>query len=153
MESWLDESWKLRVASFGDRVAVRFTDIMSRLDKKVIKRSKLCAVRMTKADTTRGIWSFRVQSQGSPDSHLVNLKLVSKGVAPTAPAEQDFETNCDCGHWQFWGPDYSAAQQGYLRGRKRSNGAAPDIRDPRRRKLVCKHVVAAFQHLTKSRQK
>jgi hypothetical protein len=62
--------------------------------------------------------------------------------------QRDIKVSCTCKFWKNNGPDYNANQQGYSE-RSFSNLASPDVRDPDRQFLICKHVFAALSKFKK----
>lgn len=98
-------------------------------------------------------WWYRVVSQsGNPSGYLVRFHVV---MDPTLREElqgaEDYPVGklpvlvgCTCPAWRYWGADYNANSLEYLDGKPRSNLNPPDIHDPERKNLVCKHVHAAI---------
>jgi len=58
---------------------------------------------------------------------------------------RDVFVSCTCNFWQYNGPDYNANEQGYSE-RTFSDLSEPEIRDPDRENLLCKHAYKALKH-------
>lgn len=58
---------------------------------------------------------------------------------------RDVFVSCTCDFWHYNGPDYNAVQQGYSE-RQFSDLSSPDIKDPDREYLICKHVYKVLKH-------
>lgn len=56
---------------------------------------------------------------------------------------RDIKVSCNCKFWKNNGPDYNANQNNYGE-RSYSSLEPPDVRDPDRKFLICKHVYAAL---------
>ena len=72
-------------------------------------------------------------------------------VVLTAPRNRYVIVDCDCGYHSMWGAEYNLNQRNAA-DIVRSDGSAPDVRDPTRKKIACKHAVA-FLHKLISRNK
>lgn len=62
-------------------------------------------------------------------------------------SDQHAMVTCSCNSWRYDGTDYNAQKGNYLLFGARSNGQAPNIRDPRRVNSLCKHTWAILKHL------
>ena len=122
---------------------------MDQLKKKTVKRfhhlAGRCKATLAHADPARGTWRFRVkggEDYSSPKGWVVTLS--SKRVGNLRKVDKlPVYARCTCPAWVWWGPDHNAYVRGFLNGRPRSNLKPPTVRDPRRRRWVCKHVIAA----------
>ena len=63
--------------------------------------------------------------------------------------DRDVYVSCTCKYWKWNGPDFNANNQGYSE-RTFSNLESPDVRDPNRENLICKHVYAVLKHFNKN---
>ena len=128
-------------------------------------------IKLVRADPKRGIWTFRVpgcRSQGStvcPENskmmYTTKLKGLKRGNISSDVKDQkkgnikklqhaDVQVLCDCPYFKWGGPEYNAKRGNYLY-QKTADGTAsePNIRDPERVNLVCKHIIAVFDILKK----
>jgi len=126
------------------RIALRYLDVLKQINPKIIQRAKKCTARLVRANPKQSFWVFQVHSAGSPNTHTVKVSFVARGRVKDVN-KMDVHVSCTCEHWIWWGPDFNAKKNNYLQGKQRSNGAAPNIRDPNRINMVCKHVVAASE--------
>lgn len=134
----------------GIRTAKTFNDLLRATRYfKIKERGKRCQVKMTRSDLKLKYWEFRVKGNevwSSPQPHLVQIHLLPN------PRTKDIrqlhvKVTCDCEYWQYYGPDFNAHTQKYLLDRPKSDGSPPDVRDPNRQHLICKHVWAIGQVL------
>lgn len=115
--------------------------IVKRLDRKVENKAGGCNVKLRRADPNRGNWTFQVNCPrgGSGRAHVVKVKGYPKGSSNRL-GSMPIEVTCDCEFWRWNGPDFNAKANDYLLGKPKSDGSAPNIRDPGRVFKVCKHV-------------
>ena len=98
-------------------------------------------------DRENKTWTYKVkgyEKKSDPHGHLVNVRL---GKMPNQKQKKfnilnlPIHVSCDCKFWKYWGPDYNSGRaKSYLLGPHKSDGSAPNIRDPKRVNLICKHV-------------
>lgn len=125
------------------RIAAQWGDIVRNLNPEVVAAAEGCQVKMKKADPRNKRWTFSVHDpNGSGKSHVVHLKVVPRGNTSDL-TKLDLKVGCSCGFWKWQGPDYHAATDGYLDQKKRSDGSAPNVKDPKGINRICKHVYAA----------
>lgn len=109
--------------------------------------SPKCLVSKLREDTKNRTWSFHVKGMkkdSDPKGHVVFVRLEND------PKEKNLmktrvHVSCSCPFWKYWGPDYNAKNLEYLEGKPKSNGGAPNDRDPGRQNKICKHVYAIGQ--------
>lgn len=124
-----------------EKSAVTLWDLRRRTSPFSKKYVPGCTARLLRTEAKRGRWLFRVTCS-KPDSkkegHIVRIRIL-KGKGRKM-VTRDVQVSCSCGAWKYWGADFNAAGGEYLEGPPRSDGSAPDIRDPGRTYLICKHV-------------
>lgn len=130
------------IALVKHKTAMVWADITRGLDPTIVKAAQSCTVRLKRADPDEGRWTFTVASRGSGSQHTVHVKAARKAKSNQVPSS-DLKMGCSCEFWKWQGPDYHASKHGYLVDHKRSNGSAPNVRDPKGVNRVCKHVYAA----------
>lgn len=131
----LDGSYKVWI----EKSAIRLWDLRGQTSPFSKKRAPNCTARTLRTEKDRSRWLFSVKcfEHYSKGPHIVRIRaLPGKGHKL---ATRDVVVSCSCPFWVYWGPDYNAAQGGFSES-IRSNGAAPNIRDPSRKNLICKHV-------------
>jgi hypothetical protein len=72
--------------------------------------------------------------------YKVNLKV---------DKENNVFVNCDCGFWQYQGPEYHAVQKNYLLGKPKGTASKPVEKDPQENNLLCKHTYAVLENVFK----
>jgi len=65
------------------------------------------------------------------------------------PNKLHVRANCTCNSWLYWGAQYNAVTQDYHTGEIRIKFTPPNKRDPYRKFLVCKHVLACIPIVAK----
>jgi len=102
----------------------------------------------------RNRWVYRV------GDYLVRLRIIkipysiSRKMTPAQLKKEkkikdrDVYVSCTCDFWKWGGPDFNANEQDYSE-RSFSDLSSPDIRDPQRENLICKHVYAALKKFKK----
>lgn len=127
----------------GDRlkVAVKLSEITDGLSDKVQQGSRKCKVAVRRVDVKNLRWIFAVNCGNG-------LKVV-KLQAARAPnvvklGKMDLKLSCSCAYWQWQGPEYHAKTRGYLLGSPKGTATTPDIKDPLKTQLVCKHVASVL---------
>lgn len=119
--------------------------------------SPKCTVKEMRKDAENRTWSYLVRGNkkdSDPRGHVVYIQL---GKDPKEKNIQKLPVKvaCSCPFWKWYGPDYNSKQKKYLYedGHNRSNGQAPNIRDPGRKNKICKHVYAVgkvFNHFAET---
>lgn len=123
-------------------MAIKLTDLRNQTSQFSKKRTPNCSGSMLRAEPSRSRWLFRVKCNESYSKgpHVVRIKALPGEEHQLR--DREVAVTCSCPFWVYWGPDYNAAQGGFSEA-IRSNGAPPDIRDPSRQNLICKHVWVA----------
>lgn len=129
------------------RTALTALDLLSETSKKSIKYESGCKARLKKAAPKSSRWAFTVKcdESWSEGPYTVRFKFL-KGKTKD-PMLRDVEVSCECKAWRFNGADYNALANDYSE-RQQSNGEAPNVRDRRRKYLICKHVAACIPLLS-----
>lgn len=117
---------------------------LKRLDKHHVRYAPRVSIRRIPY-AKKGYHKFVVKGN-MPWSEPSQLVWVFADPAK-ALTDQHAMVTCSCNSWRYDGSDYNAQKGNYLLFGARSNGQAPDIRDPRRRRTVCKHIWAVLKHL------
>ena len=63
----------------------------------------------------------------------------------------DVRIYCSCPYMTFWGPGWNSKIEGF-RLWQMGKDLPPDIRDPKRKNKICKHIIAAFQRIPRETQ-
>ena len=111
---------------------------------KSVKYEKGCTATITKNMPNVGRWMFSVKcnEKWSKGPYIVRFRLL-KGQKSSNMIDRDIEVSCNCNAWKYNGADYNATNKDYSE-REYSNGDAPNIRDKKRKYLICKHVAACI---------
>jgi hypothetical protein len=56
---------------------------------------------------------------------------------------------CNCPAWKWWGSGYNASNEDYRIRKTSGDEVEPNVRDPKRRNKLCKHVVACLDEIKK----
>jgi hypothetical protein len=136
--TWVEVNREARIAMTVDQL-IQQTSEFSR------RKAPNCRANLFRTEAKFGRWTFRVrcsESYSSPAGHLTRIQLDPEFEGESV-AESDIFVSCSCPAWKYWGADYNSKTKGYLEGPQRSDGSPPDIRDPGRRNMICKHVASA----------
>lgn len=126
---------------FSIKTADTMAMILRRVSPKVKQRAKERPARITGVDRQRNLWFFqsgeyfqRLRAIPRPGSKAQNIR------------HMDVLVSCSCPFWQWQGPEHWSKENEYLYNRNRTRGTAayPEVRDPKFRHAVCKHVVSVF---------
>jgi len=132
----------LDLFDWENRIAASMEDLMRATSQFSRKNAPRCNARLLKADTKNAMFTYRVVSymKGSdPRGHIVTVTL-NKDPEQKDLRKLDIKLGCSCPFWKWWGPDFNAKNNDYLKGKPLSDGSAPEIRDPERKNKICKHV-------------
>ena len=128
------------------RVASTISEVIEGLDPAIEGRGASCSVEIRRVDTSNLRWLFAVNCGNG--AKVVRVKASRVGNIVRL-AKMDLRVTCSCLAWQYLGPEYHAKKEEYLDGKPRGTASTPDIRDPKRDHLVCKHVAAVLGHIRK----
>lgn len=116
------------------------------------QRAPNTSVTIVKADPKKMTWTYKVTGKekwSKKGGHIVNIVLEKqKGMKDFR--EMQIKVTCDCEFWKYWGPDFNSGNGGrgldpYRLGPSKIDpgvSPAPNVRDPGRRNMICKHVAA-----------
>jgi len=142
--SFIVELFRLGSApEFRLRTAATLDTLVDGLNPKTVERAKKCQVDLRRVDTKNLRWIFSVDCGNGPK--VVKLKAAKRGRS-TKFRLQDFHVACSCPAWRWQGPEYHSTTRDFQDPRTPLQGTAtpPDIRDPQRINMICKHVAAVL---------
>lgn len=122
--------------------------LKSDLDGGIKSRSKGVKTKLIRKDVKNARWIFNATSGN--DTYTVSIAAVKPVTAPKRLSRTSVKVSCTCPAFLWWGSDYTAKNRNYLDKRRptypksRAKGHAPDVRDPDRDNLVCKHILKAY---------
>lgn len=119
-------------------------DLLQDTSKKSVKYVDGCEAALVKATPKNGRWIFKVKcgAKWSKGPYKVRFRIL-KGERGSDMNTRDVEISCNCNAWRYNGADFNSKSKDYQE-REYSNGEAPNIRDRRRKYLICKHVAASI---------
>ena len=100
-------------------------------------------VRLKRAEPQIGRWTFTTGHgyttvfQFIPHASITDLSKLHVRV------------NCSCNSFLYWGAQFNACLGEYLYGTIRIPFASPDVRDPDKKFLICKHILVAIPTVLK----
>jgi predicted nucleic acid-binding Zn ribbon protein len=124
------------------RVAAKVSDILDGLSRQVQQKAAKCTAKLAKVEPKNLRWTVAVNCGNGV--RVVRIKAVRPSANVVKVAKMDLVVSCSCPAWQWLGPEYHAKGKGYLERGPVGTASTPDIRDPERKNLVCKHVAAAL---------
>jgi hypothetical protein len=133
------------------KTAMSLGELVMHTNKKSVKYQKGCVATLKKSMPKLGRWVFTVKcnENWSKGPYDVRFKLIEgKGKKTIGVLGREILMSCPCKAWKFNGADFNANSKDYLE-RQYSNGQAPEIRDPKRKYLICKHVATCVPILKK----
>jgi hypothetical protein len=118
-------------------------ELVFRTSQRSIKYSRGCVATSKRNDPAHGRWTFTVRchQKWSKGPYDIRFRLLKGPRGTIGILGRQIEVSCNCNAWKYNGSDFNALQKDYSE-RQYSNGQPPNIRDPRRRNLICKHVAA-----------
>lgn len=126
---------------FAIKTADTISMILRRVAPKVKERAKERPARITGVDKQRNLWFFQ------SGKYFQRLRAIPRsGSKAENILKMDVLVSCSCPFWRWQGPEHWSKENDYLYNRNRTRGTAayPEIRDPRMRHAVCKHLVSVF---------
>ena len=139
---YIGESWR-------GKTAAKMNDIVGNCSPDILARAKRVAIKLKRADPTRGIWLF--QARGSKgETYTVRVKGIKQGNVDKLTSAQ-MKVSCDCNFFRWQGPEHWAKANSFLYGKPRGTASKPDIKDPSGRHWACKHVLACLNAARKFR--
>jgi len=133
----------------AERVAARFksaatmADIMRNTGPDVIKRARSVPLQAKRFSPTKGFWTFAARGS-TGETYTVRIKGVRKSQAEKKLSTVSVKVSCTCDFFRWQGPEHWAKRNGFLYGRPRGTASTPDVKDPKGRHWVCKHIAAAL---------
>lgn len=122
-------------------VAVKLSELTQGLNPKVQQSSRKCKTTVKRVDSKNLRWLFSVDCGNG--LKVVKLQAVRPKNAVKL-VKMDLRVACSCPFWQWQGPEHHAQSKGYLLGNPRGTASQPDIKDPDKTHLVCKHVASVL---------
>jgi hypothetical protein len=126
------------------RFAAKIDNLTNGLDPAITERSTKCSVDVRRVDAPNLRWIFAVDCGNG--GKVVRLKAKRVGNIVRL-AKMQLRVSCSCPAWRWLGPEYHAKKEQYLDGKPVGTASTPDIKDPERDNLVCKHVAAVLRHI------
>lgn len=90
-----------------------------------------------KAEPEKGLFTFQTGTQ----NYTTIFEFIPQGKEIN-PNKLQVRVTCSCPSWLFWGAQFNSVIENYHYGEIRPVYAPPNKRDPYKRFLVCKHVLA-----------
>jgi len=130
----------------SSKIAMSVGQLLETTSKKSLKYVDGCEATHKRHNDKIGRWMFSVKcgeswSQG-PYNVRFRLLKVKKKTKVRGIMGREIEVSCNCNAWRYNGADYNAQNKEYGE-RQYSDGSAPNIRDKKRKFLICKHVAAS----------
>lgn len=126
-----------------EKKALTIADLIDGTSKRSIKYEQGCNAKLKRAAPKLGRWTFTVKcgENWSKGPYDVKFKLLKKGPRYKEIVNRQIEVSCNCNAWKYNGADFNALQNEYSE-RQFSDGSKPNVRDRRRKYLICKHVAS-----------
>jgi hypothetical protein len=125
------------------KVAEVLEDLTRGLNPATVQRARKCAVSLKRADLRNLRWLFSVDCGNGAKVVRLKANRIGNIVRLT---KMDLHLSCSCPAWRWQGPEFHGTQRDFQDPKTPLQGTAstPDIRDPDRHNIVCKHVAAAL---------
>jgi len=124
------------------------TSLTTKLKGKRKPDSSGVTVRLSRAEPSRGRWTFKTTS--GKDVYTTVFQFIPSGTVRDVD-RLNVRVSCTCPSWLFWGAQYNAVMGDYLYGKIVPKFVPPVKRDPKREFLVCKHVLACIPLVSRYR--
>jgi hypothetical protein len=132
-----------------NKIAVTLDYLLENTSTVLKQRSKSTSIVSVKQIKNRWIYKigdYIVRIKLSKIPAVLKRQLTTRAFNKLLKVKnRDIFVSCTCNFWHYNGPDYNAVQQEYSE-RQFSDLSSPDIRDPNRENLICKHVYKALKH-------
>lgn len=128
------------------RVAKRLEELLGGTGLDVVGRSGGLQPKGKKFNPKTSMFSFNVPSASGKGVYTVKVKALRKGNVVKL-SKMDIQVSCSCPFWRWQGPEHWAKAGSYLYGKPVGTAANPNVKDPRGKHLVCKHVVACLRSI------
>lgn len=142
---WAVERAPERLLLAGGRmvVAAPLATLRDGLNPKTVERAQKCVATLKRADIKNLRWIFSVDCGNGPK--VVKFRADRPGNV-TKFQKMDFHVACSCPAWRWQGPEFHSTTQDFQDPKVPLQGTAspPDIRDPKRINMVCKHVASVL---------
>jgi hypothetical protein len=126
------------------KVAVKIEELTSRLDPLVRERSKDIKVRL-KEKPLPFEWEFIAFSKDKKYVVSVRALIDESTQDKRLVKNSDILISCSCPFWVWQGPEFHAKTENYMFGVPRGTATEPDIRDPEKKKVLCKHALKVLE--------
>lgn len=137
------------ISKYLFKVAEATIEEIARKTPLEIQERAVCAVTPAEKNKEELSWSFYVVCSppfGSGIRHFTQFQFEAK---PNSTDLRDYNTyvNCDCGNYRWGGPGYNAHKGGYLLRFSPWATIPPNVRDPKRKHNICKHILACIDYI------
>lgn len=123
------------------KTAATYDDIVSGLEPKVKEEAKDVQMTMTDEDESSNTYTFE-----STTGHTTKIQLDPRSDTENIESGE-LLISCSCPYWQYYGPEYYAKKDNYLKGDPRGTASKPDVNDPEGDNYLCKHAYKALESL------
>ena len=136
---------------------IKLLDYKNKLPSVINTRANNCRVYKIKyRDSTRSKILLLVKCKedySKPTGHLVLLrlkpsKIINSKSRVRATLKIPMKVYCTCPAYLYWGSRYNATKGVYQMAGHPKEFRKPDIRDPQRKNLMCKHLSAVANKLS-----
>lgn len=131
---------------FHKLAGVTVDDLKSLAPREIEDRATKYSVSRILVNNPKDLfWAFSVRAPGSP-VYVTRFKFEPKEKAKSL-RDLDVKLRCTCGFFRWGGVAFHALKNNYLLGREPWAGISPNVRDPKKKNFVCKHLLAAIDYL------
>lgn len=135
-ESPVRHSSVMAVPVIITKLAIKPEQVIPHTPDKIKKNAKFCSVGLTSYNKKNRVYTFSVDAGNGPKT------------VQAALSDRDHVTlSCNCPFWRYNGPEFNAANNGFMLGQPFGTAAPPNIRDPERKYWLCKHAYAVLRRL------
>lgn len=131
--------WTLRTLYVKNNPAFNERAKLSKITKVELVKSKRIFRFKVVSDLSKGVGRSTVWVQFDNDKFLDNINTKLKKPIGDMPCR----VYCGCKAFVYWGGKYNSEKRGYNL-LPHEDTAAPDIRDPKRKNYICKHIARVF---------
>jgi hypothetical protein len=124
--------------------ATRIPQIEQNTSPEVLSKGKGLSVTLARVDKANLLWLFDVAGSG-PTPYRVRVQIVPPKGNVKDMSKVDVRLSCSCPFWQWQGPEYHAKTHDFLYGKPVGTATRPDVKDPKGKNWMCKHVFAALE--------
>jgi len=121
------------------KVAVTIKSLLDTVQNNILDNASNCSTSLYRRDKKFQRLFFRSSCNESYSAGPWTSRVYFIGGRSRKRKTQDVKVSCNCTYFKYWGPLHNTMTMGAL-NRDRKRVQAPNVRDPGRDHILCKHL-------------